>query len=70
MKEKKETFKINVEYEVGPDNGYPVHMSELFAIAQTQSFDEVQVFFTSHNGVYCKNLKKTQLVKDYLAGFL
>ena len=63
------TFGIEQEYEVGPANGFPVYMSELFALAQTQSFDEVQVYLTPHNGAYCKKRKK-DFIGTRLSGWI
>lgn len=51
-------FGIDMTYDVSESNGKPVYFEQLFLLAQSESFDKVEIYLTSHNGAYYKKSKK------------
>lgn len=58
-----ECFEINSTYLPEESQGKPCDMEQLFILSQSDCFEQVEVYVTSHNEVYFKNSKK------YLEGY-
>lgn len=69
VKIKSTCFNIDVEYDTWQSDGKPVYMNDLFDLAKSRAFEDVQVYLTSHNGAYVKANKKA-LVGDSITGWI
>ena len=52
-------FDINTEYTSMDSNDRPVGYDELFNLAKLDCFEQVEIFFTSHEEAYIKTSKKS-----------
>ena len=60
---KSSCFGIDIEYEPCHNDGKPVCMDDLFYLAKSESFDAIEVYFTSHNEAYVKESKTAHIGK-------
>lgn len=50
-------FGIDIEYSTDKSDGKPVYIDELFNLAKCDSYDDVEVYFTSHEEAYIRKDK-------------
>lgn len=62
-------FGIDVEYSAHDASDKPVYLDDLFGLAASDCFDDVQVYLTSHEGAYWKS-KKKDFVGTRITGWL
>ena len=69
VKIKSSCFQIDTEYNTDDSNVMPCLISDLFDLAQSKYFEDVQVYLTTHNDAYIKE-SKTALVGTAVKGWI
>jgi len=62
-------FGIDTEYDPVCSEGKPVYIDDLFDLAKSRAFDDVQVYFTSHEEAYIKPSKGSTDKRQVLGWF-